>query len=188
MMINAVIAAAAEGEAINPLIPAWYDIIWSGVVFAIILVFFWLKILPKMQDMLDKRAEAIEGNIAKADEAQAKAEAALAEYNAQLAGARQEAGEIRDAARADATKIVSKAKEDAVVEQTRIAQAAQAQIEAERQSAVVSLRKEVGSLAIDLASDVVGQSLSDDKKASALVDQFLSELEASEKTAKKATK
>lgn len=186
-MFNAFIAAAAEGgEAVNPLIPAWYDIIWSSVVFLIIVIFFWLKILPKMQEMLDKRAEAIEGNIAKADEAQAKAEAALAEYTAQLAGARAEAGEIRDAARADATKIVSKAKEDALAEQARITAAAQAQIEAERQSALVSLRKEVGGLAIDLASGVVGQSLSDDKKASALVDQFLADLEASEKASKKA--
>jgi len=186
-MFNAIFAAA-EGEAQNPLLPAPYDIIWSAVVFAIILVFFWLRILPRMQEMLDKRAEAIEGNIAKADEAQAKAEAALAEYTAQLAGARAEAGEIRDAARADATKIVSKAKEDAIAEQARITAAAQAQIEAERQSALVSLRKEVGGLAIDLASGVVGQSLSDDKKATALVDQFLSDLEASEKSSKKAAK
>lgn len=181
-MINAVFVAA-EGSGQNPLLPATYDIVWSAVVFVIILVAFWKVFLPKMQAMLDARAEAIEGNIAKADEAQAKAEAALQEYTAQLATARQEAGEIREAARADAGKIVAKAKEDATVEQARIAQAAQAQIEAERQSAVVSLRKDVGSLAIDLASSVVGESLTDDQKASALVDRFLVELEASEKAA-----
>ena len=181
-MINAVFVAA-EGSDHNPLLPATYDIVWSAVVFVIILVAFWKVFLPKMQAMLDARAEAIEGNIAKADEAQAKAEAALQEYTAQLASARQEAGEIREAARADAGKIVAKAKEDATVEQARIAQAAQAQIEAERQSAVVSLRKDVGSLAIDLASSVVGESLTDDQKASALVDRFLVDLEASEKAA-----
>ena len=183
-MLNAVIfAAAEEGAAPNPLIPAWYDIVWSSVAFIIILVAFWKIFLPKLQAMLDARAEAIEGNIAKADEAQAKAEAALQEYTAQLASARQEAGEIRDSARTDATKIVAKAKEDATAEQARITHAAQAQIEAERQSAVVSLRKEVGSLAIDVASGVVGVSLADDQKASALVDRFLAELEASEKAA-----
>ena len=133
--------------------------------------------------MLDERAAAIEGNIAKADEAQAKAEAALQEYTAQLAGARQEAGDIREAARADAAKIVAKAKEDAVTEAARVTHAAQAQIEAERQSAVVSLRREVGSIAIDLASGVVGEQLSNDQKASALVDRFLADLEASEKAA-----
>lgn len=181
-MINAVYVAA-EGETPNPLLPATYDIVWSAVVFIIILIAFWKVFLPRMQKMLDERAAAIEGNIAKADEAQAKAEAALQEYTAQLAGARQEAGEIRDAARADATKIVAKAKEDALVEASRVTQAAQAQIEAERQTAVVSLRKEVGTLAIDLASGVVGESLTDDQKASALVDRFLADLEASEKAA-----
>lgn len=175
---------AAESSAPNPLLPATYDMVWSAIAFAIILVAFWKVFLPKVQVMLDARAEAIEGNIAKADEAQAKAEAALQEYTAQLASARQEAGEIRDAARADGTKIISKAKEDATSEQARITQAAQAQIEAERQSAVVSLRKDVGSLAIDLASSVVGESLNDDQKASALVDRFLADLEASEKAAK----
>ncbi|MGO1539093.1 MAG: F0F1 ATP synthase subunit B [Leucobacter sp.] len=182
-MINTIVVAA-EDAAPNPLLPATYDIVWSAVVFVILLIAFWKVFLPKMQAMLDARAEAIEGNIAKADEAQAKAEAALQEYTAQLASARQEAGEIRDSARADAGKIVAKAKEDATVEQARITQAAHAQIEAERQSAVVSLRKDVGSLAIDLASGVVGESLSDDQKASALVDRFLEDLESSEKAAK----
>lgn len=176
-------ASLFVAESQNPLLPATYDIVWSAVAFIIILVAFWKVFLPKVQVMLDARAEAIEGNIAKADEAQAKAEAALQEYTAQLASARQEAGEIRDAARADGAKIVSKAKEDATAEQARITQTAQAQIEAERQSAVVSLRKDVGSLAIDLASSVVGESLNDDQKASALVDRFLAELEASEKAA-----
>lgn len=182
-MNNAVILAAEDSAVRNPLLPETYDIVWSAVVFVIILVAFWKVFLPKLQVMLDERAAAIEGNIAKADEAQAKAEAALQEYTAQLAGARQEAGEIRDSARSDATKIVAKAKDDATSEAARIAQAAQTQIEAERQSAVVSLRKEVGSLAIDLASGVVGVTLADDQKASALVDRFLAELEASEKAA-----
>lgn len=184
-MINAVILAAAEHSepAPSPLIPADYDIIWSSVIFVVVLIAFWKVFLPKIYKMLDERGAAIEGNIAKADEAQAQAEAALQEYTAQLAGAREEAADIRDAARADATKIVAKAREDATAEAERIALTAQSQIEAERQSAVTSLRKEVGSLAIDLASGVVGEQLSDDAKASALVDRFLADLEASEKAA-----
>ena len=41
----------------------------------------------------------------------------------------------------------------------------------------------VGTLAIDLAEGVVGESLSDDTKAFAIVDRFLADLEASEKAA-----
>jgi F-type H+-transporting ATPase subunit b len=165
-------AAAAE-ETKNPLLPEVYDIVWSGVIFVILLVFFWIYVLPRVQRLLDERGEAIEGNIAKADEAQRKAEAALEEYTAQLADARAEAGRIRETAREDGKKIVAEAKDQAVSEQ----------IEAERQSALVSLRSEVGTIAIDLASGVIGESLSDDQRAKAVVDRFLADLEASEATA-----
>ncbi|MDR5701287.1 F0F1 ATP synthase subunit B [Agromyces aerolatus] len=184
-MLHAVLRAAGEaGEATpNPVIPAWYDIIWSSVCFVIILVFFWKYVLPRVQKLLDERAEAIEGNIAKADEAQRKAEAALEEYTAQLADARAEAGRIRETAREDGKKIVNEAKDQAVTEAARVTSSAQAQIEAERQQALVSLRSEVGTIAIDLASGVVGETLSDDAKAKAVVDRFLADLEAEQASA-----
>ncbi|AQY01238.1 F-type H+-transporting ATPase subunit b [Microbacterium foliorum] len=183
-MLNALVTnLAAEGETPNPLIPAWYDIIWSGLWFLIILVVVWKVALPKFTAMLDKRSAAIEGNIAKADEAQKQAEAALEEYTRQLAEARTEAGEIREAAREDGKKIVAEAKDAASSEAARITATAHTQIEAERQTALVSLRSEVGSLAIDLAGGVVGETLSDDARATAVVDRFLADLEASEKAA-----
>jgi F-type H+-transporting ATPase subunit b len=181
-VLHAVLSAATEGEEASPspVIPEPYDIVGSLICFVIILVFFWRYVLPRVQKLLDERAEAIEGNIAKADEAQRKAEAALEEYTAQLAGARTEAGRIRESARDDGKRIVAEAKEQASGEAARITASAQAQIEAERQSALVSLRSEVGTLAIDLASGVIGESLSDDAKATAVVDRFLADLEASE--------
>lgn len=182
-MLQAIVTAATEEESINPLLPAPYDIIWSAVAFVIILIFFWKYVLPRVQKLLDERGEAIEGNIAKADEAQRKAEAALEEYTAQLADARTEAGRIRETAREDGKKIVAEAKDAATAEAARVTASAQAQIEAERQSALVSLRSEVGTLAIDLASGVIGESLSDDRKATAVVDRFLADLEASEAAA-----
>lgn len=183
-MLNALVTnLAAEGEPKNPLIPAWYDIIWSGLWFLIILLVVWKVALPKLTKMLDERSAAIEGNIAKADEAQKQAEAALEEYTRQLAEARTEAGEIREAAREDGKKIVAEAKDAATSEAARITATAHTQIEAERQTALVSLRSEVGSLALDLAGGVVGETLSDDARATAVVDRFLADLEASEKAA-----
>lgn len=181
-MLNAILAAAAEPEAaLNPLAPELYDIIWSAVCFAIIVVFFVWKFLPAVKKTLDARAEAIEGGIKKAEIAQSEAAAALAQYKDQLAEGRAEAAKIREQARLDATAIGNEVREQATADAARIMANAQTTIEAERQSAIVSLRAEVGSLAIDLASGVIGQSLSDDKKAAALVDQFLADLEASEK-------
>lgn len=180
-MLNALVTnLAAEGENQNPLIPAWYDIIWSAVCFVVILVVVWRVALPKLYELLDKRSAAIEGNIAKADEAQKQAEAALEEYTRQLAEARTEAGEIREAAREDGKKIVAEAKDTASTEAARITATAHTQIEAERQTALVSLRSEVGTLAIDLAGGVVGETLSEDARATAVVDRFLADLEASD--------
>lgn len=183
-MLAATSAILASGETPNPLLPAVADLVWSSIVFVVILVFFMWKILPNMKKMLDARSAAIEGNIAKADEAQREAEAALAQYTAQLADARSEAGAIRDSARADGKKIVDEAKDAASAEAARITATAHAQIEAERQSALVSLRTEVGSLALDLAGQVIGEALNDDKKSKALVDRFLTDLEKSQKVAK----
>lgn len=181
-MLNALVTLAAEpaGEAHNPLIPAVYDIIWSAVCFVVIIFVVWRVALPRMAKLLDERSAAIEGNIAKADEAQRQAEAALEEYTAQLAEARREAGEIRESATQDGRKIVAEAKETAASEAARITASAHAQIEAERQTALVQLRSEVGTLAVDLAGNVIGETLSDDARANAVVDRFLAELEASE--------
>ncbi|KAA9130029.1 F0F1 ATP synthase subunit B [Microbacterium caowuchunii] len=184
-MLNALVTVAAEeGSSGNPLLPAAYDIIWSGLCFLIILVVVWRVALPRVTTILDARSTAIEGNIAKADEAQRQAEAALEEYTAQLAEARKEAGEIREAAREDGKKIVAEAKESASAEAARITAQAHTQIEAERQTALVSLRGEVGALALDLAGGVIGEKLNDDATAQGVVDRFLAELEASEKATK----
>ncbi|GAA4074178.1 hypothetical protein GCM10023065_31130 [Microbacterium laevaniformans] len=41
----------------------------------------------------------------------------------------------------------------------------------------MSLRSEVGTLALDLAGGVLGESLTDDAKAKGVVDRFLADLE-----------
>jgi F-type H+-transporting ATPase subunit b len=168
---------AAE-ETVNPLLPAWYDIVYSIIPFLLVLLVFWKVVLPRMQATLDERSAKIEGGIKQAESAQAEAKAALEEYNKLLAEARAEQ------ARVDGGAILADLKEQASAEAARITATAQQQIEAERQAALVSLRAEVGTLALDLASGVIGESLTDDKKATAIVDRFLADLEASEKAAK----
>jgi F-type H+-transporting ATPase subunit b len=180
----AVVTAEEAEAAPNPLIPALPDLLWGAVAFAVILIVFIWKVLPRLNAVLDARSEAIEGGIKKAEAAQAEAAAAKDEYQRQLADARAEAARIREQARLDATAIATEVKEQASADAARIAATAQAQIEAERQAALVSLRSEVGTLAIDLASGVIGETLSDDKKAQAVVDRFLTELETEEKASR----
>jgi F-type H+-transporting ATPase subunit b len=164
-------------EANNPLLPATADLIWSSVVFAILLVVFWRRVLPAFKKNLDARTEAIEGRLAEAEKAQAAAAAKTANIETEQAEARAEAAQIRESARAEGAAILAELKEQASLEAARMTETAKKQIEAERQAAIISLRAEVGSLAIDLASSVVKNNLKEDKSASAIVDGFLADLE-----------
>lgn len=170
--------AAAEGTP-NPLLPATYDIVWSAVTFLIILVVFWKFVLPAFNRVLDERAEKIQGGIEKAERVQAEADAALAEYQKQLADGRAEAARLRSEAQEDGAQIIAEMKQKANEEAERIISQAKAQIEAEKQAAMVELRGDVGGLATDLASRIVGESLTDDARSANVVDRFIADLEAS---------
>jgi F-type H+-transporting ATPase subunit b len=186
--IAAPITVAAEESEVTGLdlfIPAWYDIIWSSVIVVVIAVVFYKFVLPRFQEVLDERTAKIEGGMAKAEQAQEEAAAALAEYHQQLAESRAEAAKTREEARAEGAAIVAELRTKANEEASRIVETAHRQIEAERQAAAVSLRAEVGTLATELASKIVGESLEDSARQSRVVDRFLYELEASQSTSVK---
>ena len=179
-MLPAAVQASGGGSILLPSLP---DLVWGTIAFVVVLVVIWRLVLPNVTRALDARADAIEGGLKKAEEAQAGAQKALEQYNAQLAEARAEAGRIRDQAREDAKKIRAELVEQAQADATRIVANAQTQIEAERSSALTSLRTEVGSLALGLASSVIGESLTDDKRSAAIVDRFLADLETADAAA-----
>ena len=48
-MLFALVTAAEEGQDVgNPLLPAYYDIIWSGVCMLVIVLVVWLYALPRI--------------------------------------------------------------------------------------------------------------------------------------------
>jgi len=172
-MIN----VAAE-TAQNPLLPAWPEFVIGTIVFVVVFGFLGRMMLPRIMKMLAEREDAIQGGINRADEAQAEAQAVLAQYRAQLEDAKHEASRLREEAREQGAQIIAEMRERAEAEARRITEAAQAQIEAERQQALISLRAEVGTLAVDLAGRIVGESLTDQARQSRMVDRFLEGIEA----------
>jgi F-type H+-transporting ATPase subunit b len=167
----------AEGQA-NPLLPTWPEFIIGTIVFIIVFGILGRMLLPRIINMLAEREDAIQGGINRADEAQAEAQAVLAQYRAQFEDAKHEAARMREEAREQGAQIIAEMRERAEGEARRITEAAQAQIEAERQQALISLRAEVGSLAVDLASRIVGESLTEQARQSRMVDRFLEGIEA----------
>src|SRR5215472_15945982 len=170
------IPLAADTASYNPLLPSWPEFIIGTILFFLVFGFLARMALPRIMKTLEERHDAIEGGINRADEAQAEAEQ-LQQYRAQLDDARHESARMREEAREQGAQIIAEMRERAEAEARRITEAAQAQIEAERQQALNSLRIEVGSLATELASRIVGESLTDVARQSRMVDRFLADLE-----------
>ncbi len=175
------ISLLAGGESINPLIPHTAEIIVGFVAFTLLFLVLKSKVVPMFEKAYAARTEAIEGGIERAEKAQLEAQRALVQYNEQLSSAQGEASKLREDARIQGAAILEELRTKAQEEAARITAAAHASIEAERQQAVTSLRNEVGALAVELASKIVGEALDDQARQSRIVDRFIEDLEKSKK-------
>lgn len=161
----------------SPLWPSASELVLGIVCFVVVFGFLGRLLVPRIAKTLEEREDAIQGGLNRADEAQAEASQLLDQYRAQLADARQEAARLREEAREQGAQIIAEMRERAEAEARRITESAQSQIEAERQQALISLRSQVGSLAVELASRIVGESVADDARQSRMVDRFLDGLD-----------
>ncbi|HTT52521.1 MAG TPA: F0F1 ATP synthase subunit B [Streptosporangiaceae bacterium] len=161
----------------NPLVPELPELIIGAVAFLIVFAVLYKVLMPRIQRTLAARTDAIEGGIQRAEEMQAEAERELAKYRQQLAEARQEAGRLREKAREEGAQIIAELREQGEAERRRLVEAAHTQIEADRQQAIHSLRAEVGTMAVELASRVVGESLANEARQRRVVERFLDDLE-----------
>ena len=166
----------ADSLTTTPIWPSGSELVLGTICFVVVFGILGKLLLPRIAKTLNDREEAIEGGINRAEQAQAEAAQLREEYKAQLAEANREAARQREAAREEGAQIVAEMREQAQAEARRIVDAAQAQIAAERQQALASLRAEVGTLAIELASRIVGESLADTARQGRMVDRFLAEL------------
>jgi F-type H+-transporting ATPase subunit b len=168
------------GEALNPLIPHTAEVIVGFIAFTLLFLVLKSKVVPMFEKAYAARTEAIQGGIERAEKAQLEAQRALVQYNEQLSSAQGEAAKLREDARAQGAAILEELRTKAQDEAARITAAAHASIEAERQQAITSLRNEVGALAVELASKIVGEALDDQARQSRIVDRFIEDLEKSQ--------
>jgi F-type H+-transporting ATPase subunit b len=169
--------AAEGGETHSPVLPIWQEIVIGSIAFAVLVYILGKYVWPRMEATFQARVEAIEGGIRKAEDAQREAAELLEQYKQQLAEARTEAARIRDEARADAAGIREEAAVRAREEADRIIQSGRDALLAERGAIVRELRSELGSLAVELAGRIVGESLEEEARRRGTVERFLGELD-----------
>ena len=169
----------AAGGAPNPLLPHSAEIVVGFIAFGLLYFVMLKKVVPMFEKAFKARTEAIQGGMERAEKAQEEAAIALVQYKEQLSKAQSESQALREDARVQGAAIVEELRAKAQEEAARITASAHASIEAERQQAITSLRNEVGALAVELASKIVGEALDDQARQSRIVDRFLEDLEKS---------
>jgi F-type H+-transporting ATPase subunit b len=175
MQTLALVLAADEP---NPLLPHVSELIVGTVAFVLLFLFLRAKVFPVFEKVYAERHDAIEGGMERAKAAEEEAKETLADYREQLADARHEAARLREEAREQGTAIIAEMREQAQAEARRLTDNAHQQIEADKVHALAQLRTHVGTLATELASRIVGESLQDDDRQRAVVDRFIAGLEA----------
>jgi len=164
-------------SSLGPLSPDLSELIIGTISFLIVFAVLWRVLVPRIQQTLMERTDAIEGGLKRAEDAQTEAKQTLEQYQAQLADARHEASRLRQDAQEEGARIVAELRAQGEAERQRLVAAAHDQIEADRAQAIQALRTEMGSLAVELASRVVGEALDEDGRQRRVVDRFLEELE-----------
>jgi F-type H+-transporting ATPase subunit b len=162
----------------SPLAVDLPELIIGTICFLIVFAVLWRVLMPRIQQTLQERTEQIEGGLQRAEEAQREAKQTLEQYQAQLAEARHEASRLRQEAQEEGARILAELRERGEAERQRLVAAAHDQIEADRVQAIQALRTEMGTLAVELASRVVGEALDSAALQRRVVDRFLEELDA----------
>ena len=175
MQLAYVLAQEAAEHEQSPILPATTELIWGTVAFLILLFLMYRTVFPQVNKAFKDRRANIEGKLEQAEKDREEAEGLLEQYRRRLRDAEDETQRILEEARANAERVrrelLSKAEADAGRELDRARQA----IRAERDQAIRQLRNEVGTLAVELATRVVGDSLDRDRQLR-LVDGYIDEL------------
>jgi F-type H+-transporting ATPase subunit b len=166
----------AEGAAepslfdINTGLSVWTLVVFAGLLF-LLGKFAWGPILAAV----DAREKGIQGALDQAAARQAEAEKLLDEHRRQLADARRQAGEILAEGRAAGDRVRKEIEEKARAEASTIVERAKQDIERERDAALEMLRRESVELALAAASRLMHEHL-DQAKDRQLVERFLDEM------------
>jgi F-type H+-transporting ATPase subunit b len=152
--------------------------IWTLLLFGITMWVLSKVAFPRIQEALDKRANAIRRNIEESEKQRQEAEKLLEEYRHRLTEAREQAEDIvaraRKAAEAAQAEAVAAGKE----KREELVAAARRDIEAETNRSLQRIRREVADLTVVATEKLTRKTLTDDDHKR-LVEDALAEVDFS---------
>ncbi len=150
----------------------WQTLLFVGLLF-LLAKYAWKPILSAVEE----RENTIKDSLEAAEKAKADMEAVQADNKRILKEARAERDALLAEAKKTSTQIVNDAKEAAQTEADKIAAAAQAAIQQEKNAAINDLKAQVAGLSVDIAQKVLQGELADQKKQEQLVEKLVKDIE-----------
>lgn len=151
-------------------------IFWMLVSFSIVLFvlrkFAWKPILKALKD----RENSIRDALTSADEAKKEMESLKADNEKIIIEAKKERDNLISEAKDIKESIISEAKKSASVEAHKITESAKQQIEAEKQSAIEDMKKQIAELSVQIAEKLLNQKLADDNQQEKLISNILKDI------------
>ena len=152
--------------------------IWTLVLFLFTMWVLSKVAFPKIQEALDKRANAISESIEAAERQRKESDELLAEYRARLSEAREQADDIMARARKSAETAEAEAAAAGREKREELVEAAKRDIEAETRRSLDQIRQEVADLTV-LATERVTRKALNPEDQKRLVEEALSEVDFS---------
>jgi F-type H+-transporting ATPase subunit b len=163
IMLNLLIAFAepthdvGHAQVLDPVnwLPGVTALIVFTIAFGVLAVLVW----PKITKALDEREAKIKHEIESAEQAREQAKAALAEYQRNLASARDEANQMIAKAKADAKATAEEMRNRNQAELTEMKQRATREIDSAKHAAISALHSEATNLAIAIAGKILEREI-----------------------------
>ena len=152
--------------------------IWTLVLFLIVMYVLSKAAFPRIQEALEKRANAVRDEIETAKKQREEADELLKEYRQRLTEAREQADDIAVRARKAAEAAVAEATAEGKSKREELVAAARKDIETETRRSLEQIRKEVADLTV-LATEKVTRRTLDDEDHKRLVSEALGEVDFS---------
>lgn len=142
------------------------------------IVFIWVTmkfVWPPLVQAMEERREKIAEGLAQSDEAEKVLASAQVDAESIIKEARQKAGDILEQASQRGNQMIEQAREEAMAEQARRVEAAEAEIRQATNQAREALRERVAELALSGATRVIEKEI-DANKHRDILDKLASEL------------
>ena len=160
----------------NLLLPDSGLIFWMTIIFAIVFFILAKFGFPVITGMVEKRRKRISDSL----EAARKAEEAISHLNEEhkriLAETRAEQAQLKKTAAEERDRMMAAAREQAHVEAQKIIDEARVRIAEEKEDALRDMRREVATLSLAIAEQVIRKELASDKGQQELVDKLVDKL------------